>query len=143
MSRSIIHDVGAITLEITECVNCGAPFAFSKMIMDRQRESGGGHWCPLCGNNQGWGGSFRNELATTKAELAKAEERAQRARRDAEYFKEQRDAVERSKNAYKGQVTKIKARVGRGMCPCCNRFFENLHRHMETKHPEFKEPEAE
>lgn len=27
-------------------------------------------------------------------------------------------------------------RVHKGVCPCCNRSFENLRRHMETKHPE-------
>jgi DNA repair exonuclease SbcCD ATPase subunit len=27
-------------------------------------------------------------------------------------------------------------RVAKGVCPCCNRSFANLHKHMETKHPE-------
>jgi hypothetical protein len=38
------------------------------------------------------------------------------------------------------KVTKEKARlmkrVQRGVCPCCNRSFPNLQRHMATKHPE-------
>lgn len=29
-------------------------------------------------------------------------------------------------------------RVHKGVCPCCNRSFVNLKRHMETKHPETK-----
>ncbi|MBV6448554.1 hypothetical protein [Nitrosomonas sp.] len=48
---------------------------------------------------------------------------------------DQRDAAERSARAYKGQATKIKRRVGRGVCPCCNRHFENLERHMHMVFP--------
>lgn len=52
--------------------------------------------------------------------------------------RERRD-MERSRNAYKGQVTKVKNRVSKGVCPCCNRYFKNLHRHMENKHPDYAE----
>ena len=27
-------------------------------------------------------------------------------------------------------------RVHNGVCPCCNRSFQNLQKHMKTKHPE-------
>lgn len=47
------------------------------------------------------------------------------------------EAAERRAAAARGQVTKIKNRVGKGVCPCCNRTFENLHRHMSTQHPTF------
>lgn len=30
----------------------------------------------------------------------------------------------------------IKKRVQGGACPCCNRHFVQLERHMATKHPE-------
>lgn len=39
--------------------------------------------------------------------------------------------------AYKGQVTKVKRRVSKGVCPCCNRTFENLARNMESQHPAY------
>jgi hypothetical protein len=42
--------------------------------------------------------------------------------------------------AARGQLTKFKKRVGRGVCPCCNRHFKDLARHMESKHPELIEP---
>lgn len=40
--------------------------------------------------------------------------------------------------ALKGQVTRTKNRVAAGMCPCCNRSFVALGRHMATKHPDWK-----
>lgn len=57
--------------------------------------------------------------------------------------REQREAAERRAAAARGQVTKIKNRVGRGICPCCNRSFENLSRHMASQHPTFTAEAAE
>lgn len=54
-----------------------------------------------------------------------------------------REGVERRLSAARGQVTKIKNRVGNGVCPCCNRSFANLHRHMTTEHPTFTAEAAE
>lgn len=56
--------------------------------------------------------------------------------------RERREAVERQLSAQKGVVTRIKNRVGKGVCPCCNRTFENLQRHMHSKHPAYVESEA-
>jgi hypothetical protein len=74
-----------------------------------------------------------------KKELEKKQAEVERAKRDAEYQRSQRETAERSSAAYRGKVTEIKNRVGRGVCPCCNRTFQNLMGHMKTKHPEFKE----
>ena len=49
------------------------------------------------------------------------------------------DHANRSRAALRGQVTKIKRRVGKGICPCCRRNFANLKRHMEGQHPNWSE----
>jgi len=46
-------------------------------------------------------------------------------------------AEERSHAATKGSVTKLKKRVAAGVCPECKRSFQNLARHMHSKHPEY------
>lgn len=46
-------------------------------------------------------------------------------------------------SATKGVVTRIKNRVGHGVCPCCNRTFGDLSRHMATKHPTFSSEAGE
>jgi hypothetical protein len=48
-----------------------------------------------------------------------------------------REGTERQLSATRGVVTRIKNRVGHGVCACCNRTFGNLARHMATKHPSF------
>ena len=46
-------------------------------------------------------------------------------------------------SATKGVVTRIKNRVGHGVCPCCTRSFANLARHMATKHSDYAAEAAE
>lgn len=58
---------------------------------------------------------------------------------DVRHQRERADSAERAASAYKGQATRLKNRAKAGVCPCCNRSFENLRRHMADKHPEFQE----
>ena len=53
------------------------------------------------------------------------------------------DQTEASLRATKGVVTKQRKKLDRvqnGVCPCCNRTFVNLARHMAAKHPGHKRP---
>lgn len=78
---------------------------------------------------------------TTEDKLRQERDRlAQRiAQRDDEISR-QRDrvaATERQLYAAKGRITKIKNRVGHGVCPCCTRSFSNLAKHMASQHSDF------
>lgn len=57
--------------------------------------------------------------------------------------RELREGTERQLSATRGVVTRIKNRVGHGVCPCCSRTFENLARHMATKHADYAQQAAE
>jgi hypothetical protein len=100
------------------------------------RENGKQVFCPMghtwvCGKTEAQ--ILRDKLDREKA--ARAHERSQADQRQAE-LRDQRDAAERSARGHKGAHTRTKNRVRRGVCPCCNRHFENLQRHMDTKHPD-------
>lgn len=56
--------------------------------------------------------------------------------------RDRRGAVERQLSAQRGVVTRIKNRVGHGVCPCCSRNFKNLHRHMKSKHPNYSKSDV-
>jgi crotonobetainyl-CoA:carnitine CoA-transferase CaiB-like acyl-CoA transferase len=45
----------------------------------------------------------------------------------------QRAAATRARN----QRDRIQQRAAAGVCPCCNRTFKQLARHMKAKHPDF------
>jgi hypothetical protein len=59
------------------------------------------------------------------------------------YWRDGKEQAEKRLSATKGVVTRIKNRVGHGVCPCCTRTFSNLARHMETKHAGFAAETAE
>jgi hypothetical protein len=61
------------------------------------------------------------------------EERERAARIDAE-----REQAEASARAHKGHATRLRKRTKAGVCPCCNRTFKQLARHMSTQHPDFE-----
>lgn len=51
---------------------------------------------------------------------------------------QQQAAHERKRaNGYKGHATHITKQAKAGICPCCNRTFVALARHMATQHPKF------
>ena len=100
---------------------CGIRHAIPSELSDHL-DRGGRAYCPL-------GHSYVQAEPTLEQRLAAAE-----ARLVAE--QDQHDATRRSLAATKGQVTRIKRRVHRGVCPHCTRTFADLVRHMETKHPE-------
>lgn len=84
---------------------------------------------------------------TEAAKLRRERDRlAQRiAEKDDEIARQRgfRVEAERRLAATKGVVTRIKNRVGRGVCPCCNRTFENIARHMANQHPTWTAEAAE
>lgn len=57
--------------------------------------------------------------------------------------RELREHTERQLSATRGVVTRFKNRVGHGVCPCCNRTFGNLARHMVSEHPTWAAEAAE
>lgn len=120
-----------VTLESETCCICGIAFAMASDFRRQRREKHDGFYCPA-GHQQYYTGA-------TEAERLKAQLEAQK--RDTEWQRSQRERAERQLSAARGRITKIKNRVGHGVCPCCNRSFENLARHMAGKHPEFIEQE--
>ncbi len=121
------------------CPSCGIEWAVPSNYLRVRREKRDTFYCPN-GHPQSY---TTNELDKLKAELEQEKRRTERAKEDAEYQRKHREAAERSAAAARGQVTRIKNRVGNGVCPCCHRTFQNLMAHMKTKHPTFKDEPAE
>lgn len=125
------------TLAIEECCNCHITFAMPKDLQRRCGETGGNFYCPL--------GHAQHYTTTEVQRLRDKLVREQNWRKDADIraqaAQDQAQTAERSARAYKGQVTKIRKRVANGVCPCCNRTFANLARHMAGQHPGFEASE--
>jgi len=103
------------------CAECGIVF-FVPSYFYQERVSIGSTWyCPN-GHNR----VFR-EPDVKKLERQLSEERLAR-----EVAQNQAASARRA-------LTRIKGRIARGVCPACNRTFQNLKRHMDTKHEGFRE----
>jgi hypothetical protein len=62
---------------------------------------------------------------------------------NSKWWREHAQSTARSLSATRGQITKIKNRISKGVCPCCNRQFEDLHSHMQEKHPNYSGTEQQ
>ena len=129
-----------IDFDITHCGECGGTYALNARYV-RQKEEKGGYWhCPYCRTSWGYGESENDRL---KAEVKRTHDRRKRAEAARERA-EKLAAHEAARAAgFKGALTKTKNRIAAGVCPCCNRSFQDLRRHMESQHPDFVELESD
>jgi hypothetical protein len=110
-----------------ECCRCGLIFWVSTTHYKKLRRNHKSFYCPA-GHRQYFSGESDNEAL--KRQLKAANQREETYRYDLRY---ERGRV----RAQKAAKTKIKNRIAKGVCPCCNRTFENLAKHMTSKHPKY------
>lgn len=137
------HDI-TDQLVVEHCCNCGITFGMTHDFWQLRQEDGETFSCPQ-GHPQHY---TRREKLEEK--LRAAEQRLAVAEEDASYWQEEAEIQARSaktaireKAAAKGQLTKLKKRIGNGVCPCCHRQFVNVQRHMASQHPDFVNEEEE
>ncbi len=118
----------AVTLTKINCGDCGGTYAINERYR-RQKQEVGGFWnCPYCKCSWGF----------TEGENTRLKRELEQERKRKEWAQQEAKLSENRRRAAVGQVTKIKNRVAKGVCPCCNRTFQNLMKHMKTQHPDFK-----
>jgi len=128
------------------CPHCGGLYAIAQDFLDEALKLGGFRqcWtCPYCKESRGYGEGRIQQLERELAEKARivqnreqallsARQRTEDALREADHFRKSRDGM-------KGVLMKVKTRIAKSTCPCCNRHFPNdkLASHLATKHPDF------
>lgn len=111
------------TLETIECPSCGILFAMPARTLLECRDNGREFFCP-----NGHSAVFRkSEVQRLKEAL---EEKGQLLISAQCEVAKQKQIVD--------ELSSVAARVKNGVCPCCNRTFQNLMRHMKNKHPEIE-----
>lgn len=113
--------------------NCGGVYLLPDTYLERQRRRAGTWHCPYC---QAPWGYHETEADRLRKALERERETAQAYAAAAERARASQQHAVAVANGYKGAIVKLRKRVGAGVCPCCSRSFENLRRHMQTKHPE-------
>jgi hypothetical protein len=117
------------TLVVEECPKCGIIHAIPEGLYTEARRHGTSVYCPL--------GHSWHFTKSIEAEL-------QEARNDVAYYRNtlktkevQLQHTERSRAAYKGELTKTRQRAQHGQCPVCRVKFKRLASHVAAKHPDF------
>jgi len=112
------------------CYKCGIAFCVTKDFDEKNLEHRANNfYCPA-GHQQHYIG---------KSDLDKMKERLRRSELETEQAEKELKATRRSRTALKSEITKTKNRIAQGACPCCNRHFMNIQRHMKSKHPDYAE----
>lgn len=132
-------EIGIVELRVEDCPNCGVLYGFTTDFEQRRRNDGKSWHCPN-----------GHTISYSTTEVDRQRKRAERAEREAEYARASRDswrdqaqAAERSRIATKGHLTRLRRRIAAGVCPCCQRTFSNVHRHIKGQHPEWAAEHAE
>jgi hypothetical protein len=124
------------------CGQCDERFQVRRTLYETWKRSSQNWHCPhghVRHYPQG-----KSETQKLQEQLEEERRKRQRIEQDAAYQRDmRREAEEQAKhernraNGYKGHATRITKRAKAGVCPCCNRTFQQLARHMQTKHPQF------
>lgn len=119
------HTGGMTTIACYKCgINFGMPDSFHRSC--KKKGPGKTFYCPN-GHGQVYRSSeadkLREQLERAQGRLSQANSRAVRAEEDSR----------RKQRKY----ARIRDRVKNGVCPCCNRTFQNLQHHMKSQHPDF------
>lgn len=109
---------------ITEtCYSCGVLFAFGSDFKANRLDDRKNFFCPN-GHSQ----HYIGETDAQKLERAQARETA---------LRDQLAAAVHDAEALRIALLRDRQRFANGVCPCCNRSFENVRRHMASQHPDY------
>lgn len=114
---------GTTDLVTETCCNCGVLFAMTADYERRRRAKKDSFYCP-----NGHGQHYTGPTDTDRLREAKARETA---------LRDQLEASIRDAEAARAALMRDRQRFINGVCPCCNRSFENVRRHMASKHPDY------
>jgi RNase P subunit RPR2 len=116
-----------VTLESMQCASCGCQFAIPAAMARRYREDGAFVRCP--NPKCEWPSFHIVENVVAKLERQLRDQKAALER--------EQQSHQMTKNMAKAEAKKaarIAKRIHAGVCPKCNRTFQQLARHMKSKH---------
>jgi hypothetical protein len=129
--------IETVTLTKMECGECGIVFAIPSSKYRRCNDQGEDWYCP--------NGHCRifceSENQKLQKQLTAERDRVIREKCAREQAETLANELEADKRKLHGKLSRIHKRIRNGVCPCCNRHFDNLERHMKSKHGAAKHKE--
>jgi DNA-binding XRE family transcriptional regulator len=116
--------VAGVYLSTEVCCRCGMTWAMPTDFQNRRRKDRENFYCPA-GHPQHYTGETSEQKLQRELDRKQQMLEAERAR--AARIEHERNQVARAHR-------RMRERVFNGVCPCCNRTFQNLLQHMKTEH---------
>lgn len=116
---------------VETCCSCQIPFAMRKAHQDMLRRTSNSFFCPN-GHPQSYRVTTEDQL---RQKVKDAEEAVRRANHSQNLAWEEAAKAKKREQLAAGETRGLVTRIASGICPCCNRFFSNVERHMKSKHP--------
>jgi protein-arginine kinase activator protein McsA len=135
--------VADTTLEVVVCPTCGVTYAIPERFVSSARAypgdlPNGRGWSICCPFGHSW------HYTGSKTREQKLQEQLDYSRDRAAHLSAKLDQTEASLRGTRANAARtrkelksVKTRASAGVCPCCNRTFQQLARHMKNKHPGF------
>jgi hypothetical protein len=128
MFQSGISYQKTITMVTETCCNCGVVFGMPSDLAEvLQNDPNKYFYCP--------NGHSQHYMKSREQRLREEAERKLRDKEN-ELIQAANRRLEMERDLKKAN-NKLK-RVSKGVCPCCNRTFQNLAEHMKTQHSDLK-----
>lgn len=126
MSDEVIRLHGEIYC-VDQCGTCGVFFIIPQVVYENHRRNGG---FSHCSNGHQWG--FRSGTEQAAQEALRRER--DRLKQDAARLKDEIAAEKSRADKAEKKYLQARRRAAAGVCPCCNRTFANVQKHMLSKH---------
>lgn len=124
------------------CPTCGIVYAIPTTMVESAYAKGNRKivWhCPN-GHELGYNGESKEAKAkrTAEREAEYAKNRAARLAADLEQTRAHLHGQKSLATRMKNERNVARERAAAALCPCCNRSFKQLRRHMASKHPNYE-----
>lgn len=132
-----------VTDDLKTCPLCGVHYALDAAFARLKWDQGGDWYCPNGHNlifTETKAQKLQKQLDAERKKIADQQETIRYFDKRLSETVQERDNATRNWKSTKTRLRKTKERVANGVCPCCNRNFENLQRHIRTKHPAYATP---
>jgi len=126
------HILVTVEIETRTCPVCGVHYGVDKALIDRRLREGG-HWFCTNGDSLSF---IEPEVEKLRKQLASAQGNLNFYRSYSEQKEAEAKELGKQVRAQKAAKTRLMRRVTNGVCPCCQRHFANVQRHMQSRHPD-------
>lgn len=121
------YEVAGRSFAFMSCGKCGVEFMMPSHF---QRE------CSEQGDKRTWYCPNGHPRVYSESEADTLRRERDRLKQQAARLEDEKRAAERLADAAKAETARLRKRIGNGVCPCCNRSFANVAKHMKSKHPD-------